>query len=430
MTIWHLIAPLSCAPLKIAKQSVVTMEQSVRIAIEYSPKLRAARMEELAARASNSKEKPVAIPNVSMEVRGTVQGPRVTYPRPGGGDDTVLPERFGQAALTVDQLLYRPGAREAGERYNAQNRAARWEYLKAENDLILEVRKAYTSALAAEAQSDVARQGAKMASAQLEQTKLLLAAGTAMDRDVKASDSDLAEAEQSVLRAENGVTAAKTNLNRILGRVASSPLFVMSLPSSASILSAPQPAVDLALKRRPEIRMLEEQLRAARAGATLAATQDKPALSAQGMASTQTPSAFVRSEYFAASLVLKWNPFDTNKTRADAAEARYRVLQLEALLEDAKLGIKQEVEKARNDLEEAEARINVSERQVTAAESAAEVSRLRFQVRQALQLEVSGAQFNVTKARSNRVQAQFDLHLASADLAHASGTDVREVPAK
>src|SRR5205814_7320540 len=119
--------------------------------------------------------------------------------------------------LTIDQLLFRPGARAAGARFDAKNRAAHWEYLKAENDLILEVRRAYINALAAEAQAEVAREGAKMAAAQMEQTKLMLAAGSAMERDVKASDGDLADAEQGVLRAENGVRAAHGNLNRVLG---------------------------------------------------------------------------------------------------------------------------------------------------------------------------------------------------------------------
>src|SRR2546430_11317820 len=40
--------------------------------------------------------------------------------------------------------------------------------------------------------------------------------------------------------------------------------------------------------------------------------------------------------------------------------------------------------------------------------------------------EISGALFNVTKARANRAQAVLDLHLAAADYAHATGADVQQ----
>jgi outer membrane protein len=408
----------------------ITIEDSVKVALANSPKLRAARMEQQAARAQNGREKPVARPNVTAEVRGTLQGPKVTYPQAGGRIGTVLPEQYGQAALTIDQLIFRPGAGAAGQRYSAMNQAAHWNYLKAENDLILDVRKAYINLVARQALADVALHGVKMASAQLEQTKLMMAAGNAMERDVKASDSDLAEAEQGVLRAENGVGLARANLNRLLGRKPEDAVQIVAVPGALIVPAYTDSGIELALKRRPEIRILEEQLRSARAGAILAGTQDKPSLSAQAIGLSQTPSAFVRSEYFAASLILRWNPFDTGKSHADVGEARARVGQLEAILEDAKLGIRLEVEKALNDMKDAEARIKASERQVAAAEAAADVSRLRFQVRQALQLEVSGALFNVTKARSNRAQAQFDLHLAVAEFAHATGGDVSEAGSK
>src|SRR5258708_3413718 len=126
------------------------MDDAVKSPAANSPKPRAPRMEEAAVRAPNSPEKPAARPDGSAQARGTPQGPRVTYPQAGGGDGTVLPERYGQAALIIDQLLYRAGAAAAGDRYSALNSAAHWDYLKAENDLILEVRRAYLNLLAAQ----------------------------------------------------------------------------------------------------------------------------------------------------------------------------------------------------------------------------------------------------------------------------------------
>ena len=68
-----------------------------------------------------------------------MQGPRVTFPRAGDGDATVIPERFGRVELSADQVLYRAGLGAARVRYSAQTRANAWEERRAENDLILEV---------------------------------------------------------------------------------------------------------------------------------------------------------------------------------------------------------------------------------------------------------------------------------------------------
>jgi outer membrane protein len=399
---------------------------AVRLALQNSPKLRAVRMEAHANQAQVERERPVARPDITLEAEGRLQGPRVTFPKAGNGDVTVVPERYGKVELSIEQILYRAGLGAARERYAAQTRGNEWEALRAENDLIHEVRRAYFSLLSAQAMAEVARGGVDLARKQLDQTKLMLEAGTASERDVKVGDADLAEAEQGALRAENGMALARANLNRVMGRDPASPVTVATAPPAPEVPAGPEEGITLALKRRPEVRQLEESLRAARAGVSLARSQSSPSLSARASSGAQTPSAFARSHYYAAGLVMTWNPFDTGKVRADVQEAQAQAGRLDALLEEAKLGIRLEVEKAWRDMVEARSRIASAERQVAAAEAALDVSQLRYQAGSAIQLEVSGSLFKVIQARSNRAMAVFDLHLASADYAHATGADVPE----
>jgi outer membrane protein TolC len=175
------------------------------------------------------------------------------------------------------------------------------------------------------------------------------------------------------------------------------------------------------MRQRPEIRALEEGISAARSGISLAATQNQPAVFGRATAAVQTQTALNNSSYYSAGLVITWSPFDTARTRADVREARARVSQLEAQLEDAKSGIRLEVEKALRDMREASSRIDTAGRQVAAAEAALAISELRFEARMATQLEVSGALFNVNKARANQAQARLDLHTAAAEYSHAVG---------
>ena len=170
----------------------------------------------------------------------------------------------------------------------------------------------------------------------------------------------------------------------------------------------------------------KRRFRPRRAGASLAATQDSPVVSGRATASAQTPTALTSDHYYAAGFVVTWNPFDRARTRADVREARARVAQLEAQLDDARLGIRLDVEKAWRDMGEARARIETSGRQVAAAEAALDISELRYQARSGTQLEVSAALLNVARARANRAQAVLDLHLAAADYAHAAAADIRQ----
>ena len=404
----------------------LTETEAVKAAIANSPKLRAARFEMVAALAQLDKERPVARPTVKAEAQGTLQGPRVTFPRPGAPDATFLPEEYAQAQLIVEQLLYRRGASAAKTRYAAQVSAAFLQYQQARNDLALEVRKAYYNLLAARESDGVAREGVTMASKHLDLTKVMLAAGTAMERDVKAADADLAEAELGLSRARNGQSLALANLNRLLGRDPATPIDIPRPAVQPAVPEKPDAGVQAALNRRPELKLLESQIKAAQAGVILARSQEGPSLSIRGIASAQTPTAFMKSDYFAGSLVLSWNPFDGGKAKSDAKEAKARASQLEALLEEARLGIRVDVQKAWTDMREAADRIRTADRQMAAAESAADVSRLRFEVRQATQLEVSNALLNVTKARMNRAQAVLDLNTAAADYAHATGQSLPE----
>jgi outer membrane protein TolC len=410
--------------LPIPADPPLSLEETVRLTREQSPKIRAARFEAQAAQTQTDREKPVARPTLTVQAQGTLQGPRVTFPRGSVSDATVLPERFGKIELNLEQTLYRPGLSAARERYGAQSRANQWEQRRAENEAIREARRAFFDLLTAREMAEVAREGEKLARQHLEQTKHMLESGTAPERDLLAAEADLAEAEQGALKAENGIALARGNLNRILGRDPLSPLEIAPPTALPMVPDSPHAALERAMALRPEIHLLEQNLRAARAGISLARTQTAPAFSARATAATQTPTAFTDSNYFAASLVMTWNLLDGGKARADVQEARARLQQLESLGEEARLGIRLEVEKAWREMREAQSRIETAQRQVASAEKALEISLLRYELRQAIHLEVSGARLTLLRARANRAQAVFDLHIAAVELRYATGEDV------
>src|SRR5690242_13395687 len=90
-----------------ASNSPLSIEDAVRFALTNSPKMQAARFEAKATTAGLERERPVARPSVGVEAQGRLQGPRVTFPKAGAGDATVLPEQYADARLTIDQPIFR-----------------------------------------------------------------------------------------------------------------------------------------------------------------------------------------------------------------------------------------------------------------------------------------------------------------------------------
>jgi outer membrane protein len=417
-----LAVAFACAPGRVSSESI-SADDAVREALIASPRMRASRAEADAAQAQTERERPVAQPTLTAQAHGLLQGPRVTFPRGAAVDATVLPEQYGRLEISLEQTVYRPGLAAARTRYGASTRANGLQIDRAANDFALEVRQAFYGLVTAEAMAKVAHDGVDLARAHLDLVKLMLEAGQSAERDVKAGDADLAEAEEGAIKADNGIALARENLGRLLGRSPGASVRVTTPARLPEAPDSPDAGIALAIARRPEVRLLEEGLKAARSGVSLARTQSQPALAARATVARQTPSAFADRDYVSGGLVLTWNLLDAGKTRTDVREASARVSQLEALLDDARSGVRLDVDRAWRNMREATARIETARRQVASAEAAREVSELRYKVRQATQLEVSGALLGVTRARANLAQAISDLHLSAADYAHATGAD-------
>lgn len=421
LVLWALVAlvgPHACA----AAPEPITMDEAVRRALAGSPRIRAARAEQEAAQVATDRERPVARPTLTAEARAMLQGPSPSVLRGAGSAAEVTPSPNSVVAMTVEQPLWRAGIGAAHTRYAASTRLNRQQFARACADLALEVRQACCGLLVAEAMQKVARDGVDLARAHLTLVRDMVAAGQSAERDAKAADADLAEAEQGALRAENGVALARDNVARLIG-AGDAPVSIAKPEKLPSIPASPEAGAAQALVARPELAMLADGLQAARAGAALARGQLQPAIAARATVAHQTPTALTQRDTVAGGLVLTWNILDAGKARADTREALARASQLEAQLDEARAGIRLEVNRAWRSMREAAATIETASRQVESAEAAHRISELRYETRQATQMEVSGALLAVHRARANLAQAGCELHSAAAEYRHAIGED-------
>lgn len=404
-----------------ASEKPLTMDASVAIAWRQSPQAKVAEYTRQAAQVQADREKPVALPTLDATASGTAQGPRVTFPRPDGTQATVLPEGYGQFTLTAEQTLYRAGFGAAWQRYAAQSAIATQDYRKALADLALSVRKAYLDVQKAESGVRQAQDGVDAAVRYQALVMRQVAAGVAKPVDAATVKAQVAEAQSGLTTATGGLMLARLNFNRTLGRPLETPVELEASPALPEVPDSPQAAIETAYRHRPELRGLEENLRAARAGISLAKTQSQPALSVRGQVTEQTPSAFLHEHYASASLLLRWPLLDGGKTRLDTREARAHAARVAALQEDARQGIALDVTQAWQQMRDAKARIALAVAQREGATSTQTVAEKAYEVGRGTVQEVQAAQRETRTARERELQAEYDLRAASADFLHAQG---------
>ncbi len=399
----------------------ITLEQGVQEALRRSPQVRAARAVLETARVRADREKPVARPTVTAVASGTAQGPRVDFPRPNGQLATVLPEAVGRFDLIVEQPLYRAGLKPARERYTAQMSAADLDFRKAVSDVALAVRKAYVDVLRADAGVRAAQDGVAAAQRYRRLVEGQIAAGLARPVDAQTVQAQVAEAQSGLTQAEGGASLARFNFNRLLGRSLRLPVSVEEIATAPPIPAAPDDAVARAVRARPEVLLLEQNLLAARAGISLARAQSQPSVNARGQVTEQTPSAFLHEHYYAATLEVRWPLADGGKARQDTREAKAQTDRLQALLEDARQGIELETVQAWEKMRAAQSRIDLARTQRAGHEATVIVAEKAYEVGRGTVIEVQAAQREARTARAAELTALHDLHAAYTDFLYAQG---------
>ncbi|MCL5283405.1 MAG: TolC family protein [Armatimonadetes bacterium] len=413
-----------------ADQPLLTMQAAVALAIKNNPKLKASRDQMKANIAQLTSEEPAFIPDLTIEAKGMEQGPRVTFPRGATGSATVLPRRYGKVEARLEQPIFQPSVWAANRRFRNEKEASRLDYEQAVQDTVWQVRQDFIQLWVARSMLGVTQDALKLAKEHFHLVqKVLLPAGTVSQQDELQAEAEVADANQSMIKAQNGVMLAEGELNRSLGRPISTPIGPIAsptLPPSTPSLSGQPPdtvekLVQRALQNRPEIKGLRDHLSAASAGIQLASTESSPTLSLEGRLLTQTPSAFEHYDYGSLGLKVTWPLLDGGKSHRDRLQAIARRDQLNELLKDAELGITLQVRKAVADQQEAAERFKWLDKEEKLGEQVYKVALLRLEAHSATEMEVANARLQLTKVQTEMVQTQGDLALADVELDHAIG---------
>jgi outer membrane protein TolC len=342
---------------------------------------------------------------------------------------------FGQenvyvAGLTGSQVLYAGGRISAGIAMAEAGLAAAEEQLAEDRAQVeLDVTRAYYRAVLSAELVDIAVAALEQAEDFLDEERLRFQAGRASELDVLRAEVDAANLRPSLIAARNGAELAELDLKRLVDVPMDQPLQLSTDldPSAPEGTPWTPPPPDLVARTRPAVVALERVLAMREGQVQMARAAFKPTVALQMSYARQ---AFPEGVFgldtdwradWTGGVVLQLPIFsggqrgaDVQTARAEANAARFRLRQLEELVE-------LEYRQALAERERAHSEIDARRRTVEVARRVHELTVLRYERGLATQLEVASARVGLLTARTNLVQALADERIAEATVERALG---------
>lgn len=294
-------------------------------------------------------------------------------------------------------------------------------------DLSLSVKEAYFNILKSDKAVDVVNKSVESLESHVKTASSFYDVGIIPVNDLLKAEVELANAQQNLVKAQHASRLARHAFNTTLARSVDLPVEV------EDILTYTPEAVDLgeslnkALKRRPDMKVLDISVLQADQQIRLAKSKYYPEAALtydyikEGDHFDVSGDEFHDAHRWQAMAILSWTFWEWGKTANAVKEKGSLKKQLMLTRSSLIDSISLEIRKAALELELTEKNIPTTKKAVEQAEENLRVSEERYRAQVTTSTEVLDAQTQLTQARINYYSALYDHHLAKARLQRAVG---------
>ena len=420
------------AMLLTVQPEVLTLADALAIAEAQQPQLRLARANVDIAKAREGEARATLLP----QVVGTGSYQRTTanfVARPG-----LLPSQVNMAmttapsfntfnfwnfGLTLSQYVwdfrapFAFGATRASvEAQSAGERSTRQQ-------VRLSVRTTFFTARAQRSLADVARDNVANQARHLKQIRGFVDAGARPEIDVAQAETDLSNADVQQINAENAYRVAKVQLNQAMG---------LARDTSYEVADDALPPVDgedapvgtlfaEAVKARPDLIAFDKQIRAQRL--TVAATKGGfgPTFGVSMTINDAGTDIGALTWNWNTTVNASWALFDGLLTYSQVKEAQANLHGIEAQRDTLTQQVMVDVSQAQLQVHAARETFVAASKSVVSAKLQLKLAEGRYEVGVGNVIELGDAQLAATNASALRVQAEYNLAIARAQLLRALG---------
>jgi outer membrane protein len=423
-------SPEAEAPGAAPAPPVLTLAKALETGRAQQPQLRQARAAAAAADARADEARAPLLP----QVQGNAAYQRTTanvVPRPGfaGVVSSRTPEswntlNYWTSSATASQLVYDFG--QTTGRWSSAKAAAvaqRDTEAATRSQTDFNVRIAFFNARAAGALVGVARDNLTNQAAHVRQTEGFVAAGTRPAIDLALARTQLANAQLQLINAENGYLTAKVQLNQAMGIVARTGYDIAdeTFPPVEGEEQELDPLAAEALGRRPDVAALDQTARSQELLISAIRGGYAPSLGVSTGLTTAGLALDSSVWNWNAQVTLTWNIFQGGLTSAQEREARSNFDAARAQADTLRLQVQVDVEQARLAVRAARAGLVASDEALANAREQLRLAERRYTTGVGSAIELGDSQVAMTTAAAQRVQAEYNLSGARAQLIRALG---------
>lgn len=262
--------------------------------------------------------------------------------------------------------------------------------------------------------------------AHLKNVQVQYEVGTVAKSDVLRSQVELANAQQTLISAQNKYDTAVASLNNVMGLPLETELSIKEQLTYAQYDKTMDECITYAIAHHPGLAQAALSVDSAKQGVTVAKADKKPSV-ALSAAEEWYDNSFPGTDKNNWSVVLAatWNVFDSGATDSAIKQADAAVVKAEHTRKQTEDSVHLAVRTAYLGMQEAEKRIDTTKVAVEQAEEDFKIAQVRYSAGVGTNLDVMDAQVALTQAKTNYVQALYDYNTSKAELEQAMGVPVQ-----
>lgn len=291
------------------------------------------------------------------------------------------------------------------------------------NNTTLDTKTAFYNVLRAQKFLTVQEETLTLLGAHLKDAQANYDAGAIAKFDVLRAETQLANANQQLITARNGVELAKAAFNSVLGRPLSTPVELTEPQAKSFISVGLSECLDVACKVRPEVLQANSLVEVNKHLTKIASLSGKPRINLNWNYNRNFDTSLFnsRDNSWNAFLTASMPLYDGGATKASVDKAAADTDMAGSARDQIVLGVTLDAQQSYLSLKESEERIRAAEKGLEQATESMRLADVRYKGGVSTQLELLDAQTAMTLAKTNHVNAVYDYQVALAKLERAVG---------
>ena len=326
--------------------------------------------------------------------------------------------------LTASIPLYTGGKVEnAIKQAQLGHEVSQLEVATTKNNLKLESSQGYYQVLQSQLLLEIAKQTAADFRAHLDRVREMFDNGVVPWHDVLQTKVKLANAENTLVKAQNDYNLAIYSLNKTMGLPLHSEIRLTEPLIYQQYTSSLNDVIAFGLEHRPELFQRQENVKIRETQVNIARSENRPKVMLKGtIAWDDTEFTGTKNGDWTAMLVTQLNVFDSGNTEAKIRQAQSGVLDAREQARQTHDDISLEISDAYLNMRESEKRISTNKVAVEEATVNFDIAQKAYSAGVGTNIDVMDAELALNQAKTNYTNSLFDYNISKARLNKAIGS--------